>query len=392
MRATLLLCTFLATTAAAAPPSGIEPRPFRLEAALAGRGFAYNEESFLHRWSYRQDFPLVGSGELWGTGLWAGAGSVRSTEFFAQSWLHERIALEDWGTLEFRYARDEDYDGRYDRVLLGMGWRFAPAWTATLLGDVPGDKEDIDVQLELAWAQGADRFRLALVLTDFEYDQKQTAAEYAAEPLTLFVERWWALGASTELYAYANANLEARWQEFATSRSLADRATEGGIGIRHGLGAGRALRAYLRGGTAAREDAVPAAATALAREHLDAALQYERPAWLGLRVLRLDETLASSAAPTTRLERSEVLLYGGSRWRLSERVSFAPELELDWVDVLDEAAVPGAPPTRALLGKLALPLEVVLDRKRAARLVFNPGLKLHEVKFGGAQLTLAIPL
>ena len=49
MRATLLLCTLIAGAAAAAPPSRTEPRPFRLEAALAGRGFAYNDESFLHR-------------------------------------------------------------------------------------------------------------------------------------------------------------------------------------------------------------------------------------------------------------------------------------------------------------------------------------------------------
>jgi hypothetical protein len=397
MRATLLLCTLIAGAAAAAPPSGTEPRPFRLEAALAGRGFTYNSESFLHRWSYRQAFPLVGSGALWDTGLWAGAGSVRSTEFYAQTWLHETIALEDWGALEFRYARDEDYDGRYDRVLLGMGWRFAAGWTATLLGDVPGDKEDIDAQLELAWAEGAERFRAALVLTDFEYDQKQTAAEYGAEPMTLFAERWWTLGASTEVYAYANANFEARWHEFATNRDLADRAAEGGLGVRHRLDDERMLRGYLRGGSATRDDADPAAATRLAREHFDAALQYERPAWgrpawFGLRLLRLDEALASTAAPTTRFEHRELLLYGGSRWRLSERTSFAPELELAWVDALDEVAAPGAPPVRVLLGKLTLPLEVVLDRRRGVRLVFNPGLKLHELKFGGAQLTLAVPL
>ncbi len=142
---------------------------------------------------------------------------------------------------------------------------------------------------------------------------------------------------------------------------------------------------------------MPAVATTLAREHFDAALQYERcawdrPAWIGLKLLALDEQQTSTVAPTARHERRELLLYGGSRWRLTERSSFAPELELDWVDVIDEIAAPGAPRTRALLGKLTLPLEVVLDRKRDARLVFNPGLKLHELKFGGAQITLAIPL
>lgn len=395
MRVVLLFVVSLCSTVLAAPPTGTEPRPFRLDAALAGRGYAYDTESFLHRWSYRRDFPLVGSGELWSTGVWAGAGSVLSTEFYAQTWVHERVALEDWGTLEFRYARDEDLDGRYDRVLLGMGWRFADGWTATLLGDVPGEKEDIDAQLELAWAEGAERFRLALVLTDFEYDQKQTAAEYAAEPITLFAERWWTLGLDTELYAYANANLETRWREFSTSLSLTDRATELGLGLRRKLQEGRMLRVFLRGGDGERSQSDPATSTGLTRDHFDAALQYERlawnrPSWLGLRALRLDETEVSSVAPTLRMRRRELMLYGGSRWRLGERTSLAPELELNWIDILDEFATPGAPPNTALEGKLALPLEVVLDRRRDVRMVLNAGIKLHEIKFGGAQLTLAV--
>jgi hypothetical protein len=32
----------------------------------------------------------------------------------------------------------------------------------------------------------------------------------------------------------------------------------------------------------------------------------------------------------------------------------------------------------------------VLDRRRDVRMVLNAGIKLHEIKFGGAQLTLAV--
>jgi len=397
MRRAIVLAALLAASAAAAPPpTGVEPQPFRLDAALAGSSIGYNAESYLLRWSYRLDFPLVGSGEPWDTGLWAAAGSVRASEFYSRAWLHERIALEDWGTLEFRHARDEDLDGRHDRTLVGMGWRFAGAWTATLLGDVPGDKELIDAQLELAWAEGRERFRLALVLTDFQYDAKQSAARYDAEPVTLFAERWWSWDGVGELYAYGNANLQTRWRDLASGTTLADRSTQAGIGLRRALGPQRALRAYLRGADGARRTDDGLGARTLAREHREAAFQHElpvlgRPSWWGLRALRLDEDHGGSA-PLARVKRRELLLYVGSRWRLGERLTLAPELALDRVELHDERLAPALQRERATLGKLSLPLEVVLDQARGARLVFDVGLKLHELKFGGAQVVISVPL
>lgn len=393
--AALLAALFGATLSAAPtalPPTGVEPQPFRLDAALGAGAIDLNEESFLLRWGYRLDFPLVGDGELWGTGLWTAAGSVRSTEFAAETWLHERVELEGWGTLEARYARDEDLDGRYDHLLLGMGWRFAEGWSATLLADAQGEKELIDAQLELAWSAGRERFRLALVLTDFQYDQKQTAAAYLAAPVTLFAERWWALGATTDLYAFANANLETRWRELAGPGAVDERGATAGLGLRRRLDGDRMLRLMVQGSTTERATADALGAQALERRHLEAALQHERtafgrPAWVGVRALALDEDRAGVTTAVVR--RRELMLYAGSRFRWSERTTFAPELVLDQVDLRDDRQ--GDPTDQGLLGKLSFPIEVVLDARRGARLTFDAGLKLHELKFGGAQLALSVP-
>lgn len=393
VRAAALLGALLAAAAPATPPpAGVEPQPFRLDAALGAGEIDLNEESFLLRWGYRLDFPLVGDGELWGTGLWTAAGSVRSTEFAAETWLHERVELEGWGTLEARFARDEDLDGRYDHLLLGMGWRFAEGWSATLLADAQGEKELIDAQLELAWSAGRERFRLALVLTDFQYDQKQSAATYRSAPVTLFAERWWALGAATDLYAFANANLETRWRELAGPGAVDERGATAGLGLRRRLDGDRALRLMVQGSTTERATTDALGPQTLDRRHLEGALQHERtafgrPGWIGVRALALDEDRAGLTTAVVR--RRELMLYAGSRFRWSERAWFAPELVLDQVDLRDDRQ--GDPTERGLLGKLSLPVEVVLDARRGARLTFDAGLKLHELKFGGAQLALSVP-
>jgi hypothetical protein len=390
------LLSLAAGGGALAAPAGAEPNPFRLEAALAGRGFNYNTESFLHRFSYRQAFPLVG-GDFWPEGFYGGAGSVRATEFYAVQQVRKTVPLEDWGSFAFRYRRDEDFNGRWEQAWVGLEYRFAEAWSATALVDAQGDKEDLDAQLELAWlGEDGGRFRAALIATDYRFNSKQREALYERAPYTLFAERWWYFG-DVLVYAHGNVNLRTEYRQPAAGIALDDEAQEGGVGVRWTVDSRRTLRFALQGSNADRRRLDPLSDVTLAREHLafTAELEDEHatwPHWYGIRAFGFDERTADAVAATDlRMRRREFMAYGGTEWRLNERFRFRPELLLNYIDNDDDFESPDDLHRRGVESKLMLPLVILLDATHGARMVLAPSVELHKLGFGGADVRLEIP-
>jgi len=48
--------------------------------------------------------------------------------------------------------RFEDFDGRFDRQIVGIERRLGTDWRVALAGDIQGSKAESDVQIEASWA------------------------------------------------------------------------------------------------------------------------------------------------------------------------------------------------------------------------------------------------
>lgn len=389
-----------ALAAATEPPAGAEPHPFRLDAVLTGRDFVYNTESFLHRYAFRMAFPLVG-GARDATGFYGASGSTRADEFWLRLTARERIALGEKGLFDFRFRRDEDFDGRYDELRFGLGRHIGEYGTVTLFTDVHGDKSLMDVQLETAWEDGrGNRARVAVVAVDFEFNQKQDEAVYVAKPWTLFADGWWQAGDAT-VYVCFNRNTPVFYRERVTARELEYEQTEGGIGLRLPLSDGPLLLVALEGLTTSRTDSGSSRARMLEREHGAFTLELaeveigQRRWWFGLRRFALDEEAVDETNAERLTRRREILAYTGTTWRLGAHTTLRTELLIAHIaNQSNDFATTARPRRGPYYGKFAAPLELILDRRSGALLRFGPTIDVNEVDkigFGGAVTQLIVP-
>lgn len=163
-----------------------DPHPQRLDGFVEGREFLYNSSSFINRFSYRQlsDEPAPGEDGLSGTG-----GSISGDELYLEANLQKTLYFDNerYGFVA-RMQRREDFDGRFDRQLLGVERRFGDDWRAALVADVSGDKGQVDFQYEATWHPDDERkLRLALIQVDRLYNNKGNSDnKYARTPVTVF--------------------------------------------------------------------------------------------------------------------------------------------------------------------------------------------------------------
>lgn len=378
-----------------AAPAGTEPVPFRLDAALDGRSFEFNAESFLHRWAYRLDFPLLGTP---GAGFVGSAGSVRASEFTVDMAVRKDVAAGALGEFGFRWQRSEDLDGRYDQTWLGVTRPLGDGWSAALWGDISGDKEQLDARLELAWSEpGRGGFRVALVATDFQYNSKQVEAVYIRLPYTLFVERKWVGAAGSETYAFLDLGFATAWRDTLSGLRLDDERQRYGLAWRSAP-ADRRWSAALEGEQATRRWRATGRDEGLARDFTVATVQVDtrladgRPLWFGVRGIHFDETWRQTApAAPLLIRRREGIAYLGAEWRVGEHTRFRPELLLTALRNHDDLGDAGDARRRGVLGKLSLPFVWILDERTGASVMLMPSIKLHEFQFGGAAVQLRIP-
>jgi hypothetical protein len=382
-----------------------DPRPFRMEDALAGRDFHYNDVSFLHRISFQPVRPPTSGLAQDREGLYGGAGSTRSNELYTLMQLQKTMPLDNDWFLRYRFQRDEDFDGRYDRNLLGVGRYLGERWSLALSGDIEGDKARIDLEAELSWRDGAgSHARLALVAPDYLLNDKQEEARFSRQPYTGFADLRWQWTGSMALRAFVNHNMDTRLRNEPLDLDFQYRQTAAGLGIEALLGDGWRLQIWLEGEQGRRRHAslsgtgVPARFSRRHRE-LGAELGYGIGPGLsgrvGARLLRFDETGRHGGDPLDelRLCRDEAMLHAGLSWRMSPRYRFHPVVYLSFID--NAEGFPADPArSRAdegFVGKLGLPLEVLVHEASGATLTLNPTFYLHRLAFGGGNLQASIP-
>ena len=141
---TVLLSTLLYVDKGWSQFEIVEPEPFRRE-EQDDRSFDYDKQSFIDRFSYRFDLNSYREWEKYREGFRISAGSISSDEMYVASQFQKKWFLDDWLFTTLRYRRDEDFDSRFDRVLLGVGLQGFAHCSFTTLADVVQEKEDIDL-------------------------------------------------------------------------------------------------------------------------------------------------------------------------------------------------------------------------------------------------------
>lgn len=381
-----------------------DPEPFRRRGEIEGRDFEYNEESFLHRFSYRFRPARAQDWLQTREGFRGVAGSVRSDEFYVFEELRKTFPLSERQYFLFRHKRDEDFDDRYDRTQVGLGTRLGSHWYANLLAEVVGEKEEVDPQLELVYSDSrGSGFRLAFLPVDFTANSKSDEDRYATKPYTYFIEGLWRDGDGFELGAWANLNPHLRLDRQTREFDFTYDQYAGEVHARLGLGDTWDLRLTIGGeaGERDRRQQNPGAPderrltrfNGYGTVEAERTLQDDIDVWFGARYFYLDERDRRPREPLLDREitRREAMIFGGVSWQLSERLLMWPGLYIDFINNNDRFPFDPAESENddGFVGKLNFPFEVRLWNN--ATITGGVGLLVHRLKFGGASMQLQVP-
>ena len=405
---TVLLSTLLYVDKGWSQFEIVEPEPFRRE-EQDDRSFDYDKQSFIDRFSYRFDLNSYREWEKYREGFRISAGSISSDEMYVASQFQKKWFLDDWLFTTLRYRRDEDFDSRFDRVLLGVGLQGFAHWSFTTLADVVQEKEDIDLHFELGWqeqprkpgqqydeTQGiGSRVRLALVLADRFFNGKNDEGFYSTKPVTVFAEGVHAFGLSSFVHFWANYNSKLSLTLHEDDSEFRYEQISGGARV--DLALSEQLRLHLRlreeQGEQNRNGNPELTSvqdfdreSMIAEVQLDFQISEQISTWLGARYFFLDEDdQRINRLPKEReITRYESMGHTGVKWRISERLKFSPGVYLNYVDVTDEFPLnpQNSREDKELTGKFTFPVEIAFPY-HDGRFIFQPTLEFPGHIFGG---------
>lgn len=381
------------------------PHPWRREALLDGRPFEYDEKSFLQRFSFRQlsEQPAPDAEGVRGT-----VGSLTSRQALSEIRFRKRFPF-DGSERAFHLAmqRGEDFDGYYDRQLVGFSQTLTPHWTATIRGDVAGDKAESDVYFQTRWQAGPDRLiEAAAILPDAYFNDKTPQSiEYEQRPWTFFARARMPLAAGITAEVSANHSPRAVVNDQRrTGLRAGGRSTRAAASLTWRASHWRS-RFTARGEHTERDFVFSGSGTPATSNfrriyhHLGMTLtrsSHPLEPTLGLQHFYLDEEGFFGTATNTQgqLHHNEPLVHANIRVDTGEGHHVRPELLISRPDLQQTVDSDRwrDRDTREWRGKLNLPWRYEVNREDGAILTIAPSLELHDPGFGGGNVQLHWPL
>ena len=380
----------------------MEPQPFRQAQVLEGREFDYNAESFLHRSSFAPGTPVtpdvIPKDRLTGTG-----GSTRSKELFFDVAIQTSYEFSETLDFQYRFRRTEDYDGRYDRNLVGVGFAGEGGAHFRLMADVEGDKSRTDLQPELTWEHpDGHQLKAALVLSDALFNSKQSENEFRRNPRTWFLAGRWQATPNHSFRGYLNVTPETELQINADNTLFRDRNGRVGAGWDWDMDDGRHWQwiAEAEGTDRSERFLGDSEDDEMTRRFWRSRAEYRAPVLgmnyrVGGQAMFLREKGEFIGANRELTDRKEWMGFSGIDLRLNPRWSFTPTvygsvIEGESVNFDDE---PGEEENlNGFYAKLTLPFNWRPEGATGASITLNPTFRLHRAAFGGGNLQMHIPL
>ncbi|MGM0569814.1 hypothetical protein [Marinobacter sp.] len=379
------------------------PHPWRAEAVVEGRNENYDEERFVDLYSFRhsQRRPRVTETGLRGTG-----GSVGSSRLYFDSRFRQDFGFNDnRQAFMLDIQRSEDFDGTYQRQLVGFRHQMTDRLQVWLQGDVFADKSEIDVYASAryalphgGWVHGS------WIQPDAWFnDKSDTDDRILDEPHSYFIQ-WhqpWRDNRHRTTIS-ATLNPESEFDSRQQALKAVSRNFRGAITQELFLGAWHYQVEYAGEYTARtyRLDEADAS-TSFRRQHHQLTVEamwteHKNQPSIGLSYIYLNEKGYFGRAMDTHgdVQRREPITFASVATRLGPRSTLRPAVYLGHPDVSqrftseDERDLN----SNSLRAKLTLPLEITLSRQEPAVLTIAPTFKLHEVAFGGGNVQLHWPL
>ncbi|MEP3164825.1 MAG: hypothetical protein ABJO43_07090, partial [Marinobacter sp.] len=165
------------------------PQPWRQEAVVLGADTTPSAERYLHELSFAHSQPApsaIGNG-IRGTG-----GSVGSRRLYLDFRFRQDYGFnEDRQGFLLDIQRSEDFDGTYERQLIGFRHQLTKATEVWLQGDVFADKSRSDVYLsgrhtfdDGAWLHAS------WILPDLYFNDKTSSDDAFVEPAQSYFLQW----------------------------------------------------------------------------------------------------------------------------------------------------------------------------------------------------------
>lgn len=377
------------------------PHPWRQEAVVMGADETANEERYLHELSFRhsQPVPSVIDNGIRGTG-----GSVGSRRLYLDFRFRQDFGFnEDQQGFLLDIQRSEDFDGSYDRQLVGFRHQVTEATEVWLQADVFADKSRSDVYLSgrhtfdnESWIHGS------WILPDLYFNDKTRSDDAFVDPAQSFFLQWHQPGerqqsGTTASITYSppstfDSREEGLVVENETIRgALTHQLRRGHWSLRAALGGEHTRRHYTLD---ERSDSIPTS-----RDHirLDAEAVYENhrlQPGIGLHYFYLRETgyTGRNLDEIADVHRREPTLSGHFRLPLTPAVTVTPAIYLSVPDIEQTYSKSDDDDHHGFIGKFALPFEIVLSREENAILTLAPTFYLHKAAFGGGNLQLHWPM
>lgn len=377
-----------------------DPHPWRREALLQGRDFDYDDRSFLQRLSYRPLFPVPQDQD----GVFGSAGSVSSRELFMESDFRKTLRFDnEQHELRFRYRRAEDFDGYFDRQLVGYGL-YLQDWRLGVAGDVRGDKAETDVYFELGWRpQPGSLVTLNYILPDAYFNQKSSLdGEYLRDPQSWFLQGLYTSAAGWQWELNATLSPKAEFVD----PSLAVEAAGEQQRVMAGLTVPGRWRWQLRAEAERVErqfrfddGSAPVERTFSRRMHsVTASVQASE--WtltptFGAHYfsLREDGWLGVAQSVTVRERYQEPYGFVALTQALTDRWRWQPTAYWGQSDIVQQYQEDPErnKDRRRWQGKLSLPFSYLTDVANGGYLTISPSFYLHKAAFGGGNVQVHWP-
>lgn len=396
-----MLLALLPAVAQALATSYHIPQPWRASAVVEGRNLVYNKERFLHAFSFRhaQFEPSPVMNGVRGTG-----GSISSRRLFYDFRYRQDFAFnEGHQAFLLDIQRSEDFDGTFDRQLVGFRHNLTDQTEIWLQGDVFADKSQSDIYLSARYNLAGGGWLHGSWITPNAYfnDKTLTSDRFEEQPHSVFLQ-WHAPGRDdTTTIVSATYSLPSTFISRSSNLRVEDESLKAAITHRRPYGPWR-LTLNLTAELTQRSYQLfeRRLAPEFDRDYLSASLEgtytrSELEPTLGVRALHLEERgyFGRNLNVLGDNERTEPLLYGSIALTLSPRTLLRPAVYLGYTDSRQDLGLPPASDDNSgFIGKLSLPFEFIIGNQGEARLTLAPTMLLHEARFGGGNLQLHWPL
>ncbi|MDF0749424.1 hypothetical protein NLU14_04175 [Marinobacter sp. 71-i] len=377
------------------------PQPWRQDAVVLGADETADVERYLHELSFAhsQRAPSAIENGIRGTG-----GSVGTRRLYMDFRFRQDFAFnEDRQRFLLDIQRSEDFDGSYDRQLVGFRHQLTGATEVWLQGDVFADKSLADIYLSGRHTfDNESWFHGSWILPDHYFNDKTRSNDSFVDPAQSFFLQWHRpaeqqQSGTTASVTYSppstfDSRSEGLVVENETVRgALSHQHRRGDWQLRMSLSGEHTRRHYnldeLAGGIPTRRDHIWIETEAVYDNHRlqpGIGLHYFYLREQGYTGRNLDEIVD--------LRRREPMLSGHFRVPLTPSASLRPAIYLSTPDIDQSYSESGDENHRGFTGKFALPFEILLSREDNAILTLAPTFYLHKPAFGGGNLQLHWPM